>query len=289
MTTGSAGILTPRSELIRKGLTGGVFIAPITAPAITRATLFDVTSGALVNPLPAGYVDLGFLSAAGAAFARSAKTTDITSWQSDSPTRTDVTSDVTTLTIEPQETTQRTVALFLGVDHTTIVPDTTNGSFQIARPAISIPLYYRVLVLAVDSGDFGELVYARFLPRALVTAYAGQAFANAANPITWGVTVTAYLDSVLGYPEAYLVGGDGQSALQVDMGFARAVSCTVALTTALVATTGKFFPADVGAVVAGVGITLGTTIASYTDATHVTLSAVGTTAGAGVAITIAGK
>lgn len=288
MTTGSAGISFRRNELIRKGLTGGVFIAPYTSAAITKTNLFDAATGALTNPLPTGYRDLGFLSAAGASFARTAKATDIASWQSNSPTRTDVTSDVTTLTIAPQETNQSTLALFLGVDPTTITPG-TNGATEVDRPAISIPRYWRVLVLAVDTGDFGEIVYARFMPRALVTAFAAQNLANESNPIEFGVTVSSYLDSVLGYPESYMIGGEGWPALQVDAGFNRAVTCSTATSTALVATTGIFYPADVGAVVSGAGITVGTTIASYTDSTHVTMSAVGTTAAPSIAVTINAK
>lgn len=288
MTTGSAGISFRKSELIRKGLTGGIFIAPITSAAITKTNLFDVTSGALTNPLPAGYRDLGFLSSAGAVFARTAKTTDITSWQSDSPTRTDIISDVTTIVVAPQEMNQSTIGLFLGVDASVITPG-ANGTYEVDRPAISIPRYYRVLALAVDTGASGEIVFARFLPRALVTAFSSQTMANAADPITWGVTIQGYLDSVLGYPESYLFGGEGLPALQVDMGFARTVTCSTATSTLLTATTGSFFPNDVGAVVAGAGITLGTTIASYTDATHVVLSAATTATASGVAVTIAGE
>jgi hypothetical protein len=286
MTTGSAGILFPSPELIRKGLTGGVFIAPYTAAAISASNLFDPTSGALVNPLPSGYRDLGFLSTAGAVFARSAKTTDIDSWQSDTPTRTDVTSDTSTLTIVPQETNQSTLSAYLGIQAGSVLTPAANGTFSYQRPAVPTPTYWRVLALGVDETTYGEVVVARFFPRALVTAYASQAFANASDPIEWGVTITAYLDSVLGTPEIYLFGGEGQPALQSDMGWNRTVTCTVATTTTLTATTGSFYPNDVGSVVAGTGITAGTTVASYTDSTHVTMSAVGTTAGSAVAVTI---
>jgi hypothetical protein len=287
-TTGFAGLSMKKNELIRKGLTGAVFIAPTTAPAITAANLFDVTTGALVNPLPAGYRDLGFLSAAGAAFSRTVKTSDITSWQSLDPTRTDITSDKTQLVIIPQETNQSTIGLYLGIDSSTVVP-AANGSFEIDRPDVSTPRYYRILVLAVDQADAGELVIARFFPRGLVTAFKAQTDANDANPVDWGVTIDAYLDTALGYPESYMFGGDGQLSLQVDMGFNRDVTCTVALTTALVATTGEFFPNDVGAVVTGTGIPVGTTIADYVSSTQVTLSAAGTAAGSAIPVVIAGK
>ena len=290
MTTGSAGIMYHKTELIRKGLTGGVFIAPYTAAAITAATVFDPTTGALVNPLPSGYRDIGFLSAAGASFARTAKTTDISSWQSDNPTRTDITSDVSAMTIDPQETNQSTIGLFLGIDATTITPNATNGTFSVDRPAISIPRYYRVLSLAVDTVTTGEIVIARFFPRALVTAFAAQTYANASDPISYGVTLTAYLDSVLGTPERYLFGGEGQPSLQVDMGWSRGVTITTVNANATVtATTGLFFPNDVGATFTATGIPANTTILSYTDSTHVVLSAAATAGATVVSATIAGE
>lgn len=284
MTTGSAGISFRKSELIRKGLTGGVFIAPYTSAAVSLTNLFDATSGALQNPLPTGYRDLGYLSSAGAVFARSVKTTDIASWQSDNPTRTDITGDTTTLVIEPQETNQSTISLFLGL--ASAPTPGTNGAFSVARPATSIPNYWRVLALAVDTVTTGEVVYARFFPRALVTAFASQALANASDPIEYGVTITAYVDSILGSPEVFFWGGEGLPSLQVDMGFNRSVTVTTNSTTLLVATTGNFYPNDVGAVVAGTGITPGTTIASYTDSTHVVMSAVATASATGVAVVI---
>lgn len=54
-------------------------------------------------------------------------------------------------------------------------------------------------------------------------------------------------------------------------------------TTTLVATAGTFLPADVGRVVSGTGITAGTTIASYTNATTVVMSVTATATATGVA------
>lgn len=288
MTTGSAGLLKPKNELIRKGLTGGVFIAPITAAEITAAVLFDATTGALNNPLPAGYLDLGLLTDVGVKFARAVKSTDILSWQSLDPTRTDITSDITTMVLEPQECNQTTIATYLNVDPSALTPG-TNGAFEVDRPDTSIPRYMRVLVLSVDEGEFGEIVYARFVPKALVTTFNDQIIANGASALTWGVTMQAYTDSVLGYPEKFLFGGEGQLPLVVDMGFSRAITATVALTTDLVATVGNFYPNDVGAVVVGAGLAGGQKIAAYVSPTEVTLDSAGTVAAAGVAVTLDGK
>jgi hypothetical protein len=275
MTSGSAAISFRKNELIRKGLSGGVFIAPYTSAAITKTNLFDAVTGAITGPLPAGYRDLGYLSAAGAMFARTTKVTDTISWQSVTPTRTDVTADTTTLKIVPQETNVSTLALFLGVDPASIAVG-VNGAIEVDR----------VLAISVDTVTPGEIVYARFLPRAMVTAWDSQDMANGANPVEFGLTITSYVDSVLGYPEAYLIGGEGHISLLADEGFSRAITCSTATSTALTATTGNFFPNDVGAVVSGAGITVGTTIIAYVSSTVVTLSAATTATAAGVAVTI---
>jgi hypothetical protein len=285
MTSGSAAISFRKNELIRKGLSGGVFIAPYTSAAITKTNLFDAVTGAITGPLPAGYRDLGYLSAAGAMFARTTKVTDTLSWQSVTPTRTDVTADTTTLKIVPQETNVSTLALFLGVDPASIAVG-VNGAIEVDRPLTPIPRYWRVLAISVDTVTAGEIVYARFLPRAMVTAWDSQDMANGANPVEFGLTITSYVDSVLGYPEAYLIGGEGHISLLADEGFSRAITCSTATSTALTATTGNFFPNDVGAVVSGAGITVGTTIIAYVSSTVVTLSAATTAIAAGVAVTI---
>lgn len=289
MTTGFAGLNNDKNELIRKAVTGGVFVAPYTAAAITQATLFDAITGDLINPLPAGYKGLGRLTDAGVKLARAQKTSDITGWGTLDPVRSDITSDTSTIVIEPQESNQQTLALYTGVALSSIVPDPVNGSIQIDQPDIPFLSYMRVLVLAVDETTYGEYVMAKFFPYALATARADQIFANLAAATTYGVTIQAYLDSILGTAVSHFEGGAAALAFQVDSGFDRGVTCTVALTTVLVATTGKFFPNDVGAVVSGAGITAGTTIASYTDSTHVVMSAVGTVAATAVAVTIEGK
>jgi len=194
---------TRKNELVREGKVGGIFIAPYTSPSISLTNLFDPTSGALLNALPSGYIALGDISPAGAAFVRSVTTTDIDSWESDSPAREDITSDTTTLTIEPPETDQETISLFhaLSTSHALISKGTV------------IPSHWRVLAITID--EVSDTVYARFFPRALVSTYA-----NTSDPIEYGVTVLACVDPLLGSPELYFWGGEGLGEHQVDMALA---------------------------------------------------------------------
>ena len=205
-----------QTQLIRKALEGSTFIAPTSASLITALT---DASGELLA-LPDGYVDVGLISDDGPQFASEVESSDITSWGHVQPTRRDITSDVTTLSVVLQETNRWTTALYTGVDPFAITPDPTSGEVQIAKPDRPSPRYYRVLTIGVDLSDAGEIYIARYLPRASVTDKDDQAFQSASDEaLGWPVTLTGYLDSAAGYAETYFFGGPGWVALLEDMGF----------------------------------------------------------------------
>ena len=153
-----------QTELIRKALDGSAFIASIDAP--TLAGLTDAADS-LLKPLPATgtpklpWGDLGFLSADGAQFSRDVSSSDITSWGSVAPTRSDVTADSSTLTVACQETNIRTIGLSTGADLSAVTPTAGSGEIQINKPGRPSSRFYRVLALAVDQGDAGEIYIAR--------------------------------------------------------------------------------------------------------------------------------
>ncbi|HWD94828.1 MAG TPA: hypothetical protein VG246_00210, partial [Acidimicrobiales bacterium] len=128
-------IKTRKSEFIRQG----VFIAPYTSQAISLTDLFNPTTGARRSSLHSGYQNLGLLSSAGDVSARTVTTTAVELWEPEGPMRTGITSDVTTMTIEPQKTNQRAISLL-------------NGE----------PQHWRILAIAIDAVEAGEIVYARF-------------------------------------------------------------------------------------------------------------------------------
>jgi len=218
-----------QQELIRKALDGSVFLNPdLTATAIidslTQATGVAPDQVIDLAPLPAGYDDLGWLTTDGAQFSRDVSASETTSWGSVSPTRTDVTSDTTTMTVTAQETKLLTVGLATGADLAALEADFATGEVSIAKPSRPKSKHYRVLSLAVDQGDAGEIYVARFLPRGKVTGYAEQSFGGGDDPITWGVTFTGEEDSEVGYSERWIFGGAGWNALIEDMGFTRAAA-----------------------------------------------------------------
>jgi hypothetical protein len=204
------------AALIFKALQGSVFAAPFTAPAIDTLTDTDK----LLKALPADYEDVGWLSDDGAQFSRNVDTSDITAWGSVEPVRSDVTQDTTTLQITCLEARKATIGLYTGADMSTVTPDASTGEVSIEKPARPGFQYYRVLAIAVDLTDAGELFIARFLPRARVTDYDDQSFQSSDDsPITWPVTMTGYEDPVLGYSEKYFFGGPGWSTRLAAMGF----------------------------------------------------------------------
>lgn len=204
-----------QNTLIRKQLEGSTFIAPTTSAAVSALTGADSS----LNALPAGYNDLGWMSDDGAQFSSEVDASDVTSWGSVEPTRRDIVADITTLEVTLQETNKHTLGLYTGVDMTTVVPDATSGEVVVDKPDRPATRHWRVLTIGVDLSDAGEIYIARFLPRASVTDKADQAFNNQDDPTTWGVTMTAYMDSSLGYSERFFFGGPGWESLLGAMGF----------------------------------------------------------------------
>lgn len=210
-----------QTELIRKALDGSVFIADITADPIADLTTYTAGPPVVIDltPLPTDWDDLGWLTSDGASFSRETSSSEVASWGSVTPTRTDVTADTSTLTVTAQETKLLTIGLATGADMSAITPDAQSGEVSIAKPSRPKSKHYRVLSLAVDQGDAGEIYIARFLPRAKVSGFSDQSFGGGDEPITWGVTLTGEEDSDLGYSERWIFGGAGWQAILADMGF----------------------------------------------------------------------
>lgn len=228
----AASIVSTKLQLVSPATGLGQKISVVSGTGTVLANLFltvgqtGAGSNAGINlaPLPAGYGDLGWLSSDGAQFSRDVSTSEVTSWGSVSPSRTDVTTDTTTMTVTAQETKLLTIGLATGADLSAAVAAFQTGELSIAKPTRPKSRHYRVLSVAVDQGDLGEIYIARFLPRAKVSGYSDQSFGSGDDPITWGVTMVGEIDSALGYSERWIFGGDGWNALVAQMGFTQALS-----------------------------------------------------------------
>jgi hypothetical protein len=206
-----------KEQLVRKPLDGSCFRAALTAEHIDESNLFD-TDGSLLA-LPTGYQDLGLLNPDGMAFSRDINTSDVMAFGRQTPVRSDVTSDSTTLAVTAIETNLTTIELGTGA---TLLPgsrSTTTGALQIKKPPRPTPKQYHFLGVAVDLTEDGELYVCRYLPKGKITGYGDQAFGGTDDPIGWNCTITSQFDGDFGASEAWLFGGPGWNALLVDMGF----------------------------------------------------------------------
>jgi hypothetical protein len=204
-----------KTELIRKARDGSIFVAPTSATAITALTT-GVSSD--LAALPTGYNDLGWISQDGASYARTTEVSEVNSFGSVEPTRSDTTRDVITLSCTAQETNIETLGLYTGADLTALEATVTTGEVSIAKPARPGFRYYRILGLFVDDGDAGEIYIARFMPRARVTEVGEQVFTDGDDPISYNVTWQGFEDSALGYSHRWIFGGPGWKALLDEMG-----------------------------------------------------------------------
>lgn len=211
-----AELQSVKTELIRKAKSGSAFLAPIGSEGVDETF---VGPGGVLTTLPEGYEDLGWLSNDGMGFSRDVSTSDVTSFGSVSPTRSDVVSDTSTVTVTCQETKLLTIGLATGIDTEAIKTPSSSGAVMVRKPVAPTSRFYRLFCISKDDGDAGDIYIARFFPRAKVTSFAEQSFGGGDEPISWGVTMTGYADSDLGFTEAWLFGGPGWNALVADMGF----------------------------------------------------------------------
>lgn len=215
-----------QAELIRKATDGSVFIAPASATGITTLTVAESGTGATtvigLSALPTDWADLGYLTEDGVGFTRDVSTSEVTSWQSVTPTRTDITADTTTISVTAQETNIYTIGLATGMDIAGL--KATGGAVNTAEVTISKPArpsqkFYRLLTLAVDENESGKIYIGRYFPRVRVTAFGDQSFSGGDGVIEWPVTLQALHDSTAGYSERWLLGGPGWKSSMTSMGF----------------------------------------------------------------------
>lgn len=207
-----------KTELIRKARDGSVFVAPTSVTGLTAIT--SGAGSALVTLT--GYEDLGWTTTDGVSYSRTTETSDVRSFGSVEPTRSDVTSDEITMGVSAQETKLLTLELYTGADLSASEAAVTTGEFTIAKPARPGFKYYRILGLFVDDGDAGEIYLARYMPRARVTEYGEQQYNDADEAIIYPLTFTGYEDSTLGYSHKWFFGGPGWEALLDEMGIDQA-------------------------------------------------------------------
>lgn len=193
-------------------LTGG------TSPAVGVTTTTPGVAPDL-TALPTGWEDLGWITSDGVTYGRETEVSDVTSFGSVQPTRSDVTSDTITMSVVAQQTSLLTLGLYTGADTSALTATAGTGEFAIAKPDVPGFRYYRVLGLFIDRDDAGREIYlARYMPRARITEWGEQQFSSGDDAINYSFTFTGYEDSSVGYSHRWIFAGPGWLALLSDMG-----------------------------------------------------------------------
>lgn len=207
-----------QAELIRKALAGSVFVAPYEAPLPERLTGGD---GAELVRLPEGYGDLGWISKEeGLNWARETEVSEVTSWGAWEPTRRDIQSDVTELTVVAQETNIRTLAMYNNTDLSRVQPHRETGEVQFAQAVRPATQYWRIMAIMADGAGDNTVYVARLLPRAMVSEVGEQIWTDGEDdPLAYEMTLTATRDGEAGYAIRHFFGGPGWRKLLVKMGF----------------------------------------------------------------------
>lgn len=214
-----AALADKKNELIRKSLTGSVFIAPTSVVDLESLTS---GAGAELVTLPTGWEDLGFITKDGVGYGRETEQSEVTSFGSQEPTRTDQVSDVLSMTVTAQETKLLTLGLYIGVDTTGITAEAVTGEVRIAKPDFASNYHYRVLGLFVDEIEEGEIYMARYFPYAKITERGEQNMSDGDDPVTYNLTFRAENYSVSGTSAEWLFGGPGWLALLDSMNVTQA-------------------------------------------------------------------
>lgn len=214
-----ADLADKKTSLIRKALTGSVFIA---APSV--ANLASLTSGgsAALAALPTGWEDLGWVTKDGVGYGRETEQSEVTSFGSQQPTRTDQVSDLLSMTVTAQETKLLTLGLYIGVDTTGLEAAAVTGETRIAKPQFAANYHYRVLGLFIDEIEEGEIYMARYFPYAKITERGEQAMSDGDDPVTYNMTFRAEADPSTGVDAEWIFGGPGWLALLDEMGIDQA-------------------------------------------------------------------
>jgi hypothetical protein len=210
-----ADLADKKNQLIRKSLTGSVFIAP---PSVANLVSLTTGAGSALVTLPTGWQDIGWVTKDGVGYGRETEQSEVTSFGSQQPTRTDQVSDVLSMTVTAQETKLLTLGLYIGVDTTGIEAAAVTGELRIAKPSIAANYHYRVLGLFIDEIEEGEIYMARYFPNAKITERGEQNMSDGDDPVSYSLTLRAEEDSATGTDAEWIFGGPGWVALLDDMG-----------------------------------------------------------------------
>lgn len=216
-TTYEAELAGNQPSQMFKALGGIIWVAD-TVTSIPSA----FTTGANADLLqldPGSWFKLGLITKGeGVTFSREVNTEVEESWGYNEPTRTDITSDITSAAFTLQETTRQTLELYDFVDLSAVTPDATTGEVAYNKPTSTSPVYKRMIYMAVDGAGTDRRYRFKIMPRAQVIGVTDEVWSQAAAT-KYPLTIRATVDAALGYAVRNVLAGPGQKSRNAAAGF----------------------------------------------------------------------
>lgn len=205
-----------QDELVRKVLGGAVLDAAMTATLPTSLT--TGASSALNDAGFTGFKSLGRISDAGLSASADTESSGVPGWGALEDVRTDIIRRTSTFGFSCLETKKEVLSLYYNQDLDAVEADPVTGEVSFTESTKPDTRYRRMILLGIDGEGDNAIYMARFLPRATVSEVSEQSWSTA-DALAYQMTVTAKIDSTLGYAVKHLYGGPGWKALAAKHGF----------------------------------------------------------------------
>lgn len=204
-------------SLVRKILEAVAFLGPEDADEIESLT----DSNGLLKTIPTDYKPVGLVTPDGYTFGGDTNTEDVEALGYSAPVRTDVTGQTRTVAYTALETLRRTnLELAFGMDLSGVTQG-ANGEIVIDHPDRPQQRFYRLLVIGRDGSGSGEWFRGKFFPRCSITSFPEEVW-SAADPTQAAITLSTYVDDVMGTGERDFIAGKGALAAKTQLGFTQA-------------------------------------------------------------------
>ncbi|MEU2033576.1 Ig-like domain-containing protein [Nocardia amamiensis] len=218
--TNLTALKAAQRALLLKPLDAAVFIAPWYTPAPASFT----DANANLQPLPSAYQSVGLIDKkTGVAFARGITAAPIEAYGELQPVRNDITSDITTIEFQPQQTNALTLNLTTSANLQQVIANSSSGEVFFPQPSSEQITYYSAIIIGKDGNDAAPIYVFKVLPKVAVSKYGGEQW-NPTEVLAQKLTLVAFKDDTAGYAVAHGFGGLGWKQLVAKSGIGYTVT-----------------------------------------------------------------
>lgn len=206
-TTTLTALKAAQRSLLLKPLDAAVFLAPYG----TQAPLGGFTDSAgNLQTLPSGFQSIGLIDKkTGIAFSRGITAAPIESYGELQAVRNDITSDITAIEFEPQQSaTALNLQLTTSATLSAMTPSSTNGEVWFAQPSAENITYYSAIIIGKDGNDAEPTYVIKVLPKVAVSKFGGEQWVPT-GVMSNKLTMVAFKDDVAGFAVAHAFAGPG--------------------------------------------------------------------------------